>query len=322
MYYKTNDVYVRFGVIFMRKQKIISILMAIGLSISLFACSQAKTSNETESQNVTSESDDSEKNQLSDEECIDIVKNYYNKTVEYARNNDLNSFKSLYLSDINDDVINKNFQTFSSDEQFESEDYTINFKDKDVIGCSVFLYTNLKDTNGNTQNKKRNFDFNLIKEAGEWKISNNDKIIRCYKEQYEPKLIEIFGDDYYKNGYCNNSYQVINNKVLLNNVSVEVQRFKVNSDNTVNLSLAIENGLDNDIYGISFCDNSTIYDGNNVAICCIDNLQIDSMKICEAKKILLIDLTLDRSNLYIDPSQINTTSMGINNRITYQNRQK
>lgn len=260
---------------------------------------------------------------VTEEQAMDIVKEWYSKMKEFSIGNNYKEFKNLYASDVSEDVIKKDFNYFQKDNKYESEDISIDYIGSDVIGGSILFYTNLKSENGSTSNKSKSVNIQLLNENEEFKLSSSDKVQDTYNSEYVPKIKAKFGEEYYEGGYCNGDYQLIHNKVLLNNVNSSVFRCKVNSDNTVSMTIAIINGLNNDIFDVHYTNNSTVYSGQSKEpIFILDNLKIDNSEVIQSKKITFIDITINKESLLIDPAKIDISYISFENNIEYQNRTK
>lgn len=309
----------------MRKVLLISIVI---LSILLTAgCSEGVSSVQGTQKSETVSAKEKEKvedkemvkdKKLSEEDAKGIVQEMKGKLVEAAKNDDWESFRKLYGPSFEDEVVKEDFAFFKERQDYESYDIELLFQTDDLIGSSYYEYTNLSSNNGNNTNSTNSsMNLYLEKNNGEWLLSKSEKLQDTHKNIYLPSLYERYGEDYLANGYVNNNHNLIFDKVLINNVDVQIYKTKKNSDNSLDLTFAILNGLEKDIYKINFKELVFNYGRESIPFVDLSGYTLEPTEIVYTKDIATISLNIKPEELLVPADQIDFTFMGVSNSINY-----
>src|SRR5690606_32150549 len=106
-----------------------------------------------------------------------------------------------------------------------------------------------------------------------------------------PKLNEIFGQEFVDGGFTNGAHSYLFDVVLTNNTEANIYKMKLNDDNSLDVVLAIQNGLNNDIYNVTFSE-LILSSGDSVPFADLSGYALDSTDIVESKTIKHIPVTI------------------------------
>ncbi|MCM3570582.1 hypothetical protein [Neobacillus mesonae] len=282
---------------------------------STAAAAKAK---QTAGSNVTEQANE----QVSEQKAIKIANNVYDDLLSAAQNDDWEQFKTLYDTKMDESLVTQDFDFFKTKINQglkEKRDTQILFRTQDVIGASIFEYTAIHSDN------QRNFSSSdqklyLKKFNKDWKISQSSEVQEAYNKEFIPLLNEKYGEEFVKNGFVNGNHALYFNKVFTNDIDVSLYKSKKNPDQSLDVELAISNGLNHDIFDVNFKELLINSGKNQTPIADLAGYSLGASRIIYSNKITIIPLKIKSSDLLVPIDQIDFTQMGIKQSNQYQNR--
>ncbi|MFD1019528.1 hypothetical protein [Thalassobacillus hwangdonensis] len=299
----------------MKKHSILSLLL---IAAFLFGCSEDKPPGENSNSSQTDETTEGAKaaeeagKELSDEEAIAIVDGIYSELVTSSKEEDMDKFKKLYSPTIEEAIVTSDFDAFKTNYQKKSkEDYDIDvlFQTSDVIGTSIFEYTN-QNADNIADHSNTAFKLFVEKIDGEWKISASENVQRAYEEVFIPSAIERYGEAYWEEGAFSVFHETWFDKVLRNTVDAQLIKLKPEANGGVEGELAVINGLDNNISSIQF-DTLILNSGKDaVPYADLSELEVEGTKALSSKDILYVPFSIAAEDMLVSAEEIDFSYIG------------
>src|SRR5690606_18950270 len=175
-------------------------------------------STEEDSEEAAEEVNEEEETGLSEEEALSIAKDINESLLATAKSDDIDGFRSLYSANMDEAIVNQDFEFFKSNlGNHEELDVKILFHTDDIIGASIVEYTNLASETGDLQHSNNSYKLYLENIDGEWVFSTSEKVQEANVSVFLPKLNEIFGQEFVDGGFTNGAHSYLFDVVLTNN---------------------------------------------------------------------------------------------------------
>lgn len=312
------------------KNKLLLLLLLLSSLLFVAACSdttssqedaetkeEATENKENESNEVSDEAMEEEDTSLTEEEALSIALEVNESIISAAKSDDIDAFRSLYSTHLEDTIVNQDFEFFQT-KVGEHEDLAVRvlFQTDDVIGVSVYEYTNELSSTGSRNHSYQSYRLNLENIDGAWVYSTSEKVQEAFNTIFSTKLSDKYGDEFVENGFVTGAHPYLFDVVLSNGVEVELYKMKLNDDQSLDVVIAIQNGLENAINSIVF-NELILGNADKIPFADLSGYELESTDIIATKTMKLVPITIPTEELLVSPQEIDMTQVNVSSNFNY-----
>lgn len=278
---------------------------------------EAMENKENESKEASDDASKEEETSLTEEEALSIALEVNESIISAAKSDDIDAFRSLYSTQLEDTIVKQDFEFFQTKVgEHEDLDVRVLFQTDDVIGVSVYEYTNELSSTGSRNHSYQSYRLNLENIDGAWVYSTSEKVQEAFNTLFSTKLSDIYGDEFVENGFVTGAHPYLFDVVLSNGVEVELYKMKLNDDQSLDVVIAIQNGLENAINSIVF-NELILGNGDKIPFADLSGYELEPTDIIATKTMKLVPITIPTEELLVSPEEIDMTQVNVSSNFNY-----
>jgi len=207
------------------------------------------------------------------EQANKIASEFMDELKLNVQNVDYDAFEAMFDRNnplITDELIKENWdffnQYFVGENVYNIDCETTAYSDTQIL-FDIFLHWGISNQSSFSSSTYPSYNHYLIYdvESDKWLWSATEKLDDDIANQLNTYYINSYGENEYKNGSFTNDYELKHNKAISEGLFVKTKSVVINEDNSLDITIAVINGLD---FGktISRCKGELYigYDKNNL----------------------------------------------------------